>query len=75
MITTATPLNEIQQLGLQALLDRLGPVGMVRFLQQFETGYGDYTAERENWLTETDLDTLVSQIQRQKLDNDTQTDE
>ena len=73
MITTATPLNEIRQLGLQALLDRLGPVGTVRFLQQFETGYGDYTVERENWLTETDLDTLVASIQQQKLDNDAHT--
>jgi hypothetical protein len=62
MITIATPLNEIRQLGLQALLERLGPVGMIRFLQQFETGHGDYTTDREQWLAETDLDALVEKI-------------
>jgi hypothetical protein len=56
--------NEIRQIGLEVLLERLGPVGMIRFLQQFETGYGDYTAERETWLVETDMDTLVAQIQQ-----------
>ena len=66
MITTATPLNEIRKIGLQALMEKLGPVGMVRFLQQFETGHGDYTAERESWLTETDTDTLVAQIQQKR---------
>ena len=66
MITTATPLDEIRKIGLEALMEKLGPVGMVRFLQQFETGYGDYTAERESWLTETDMDTLVSQIQQKR---------
>lgn len=66
MITMATPLNEIRKIGLQALMEKLGPVGMVRFLQQFETGHGDYTAERESWLTETDTDTLVTQIQQKR---------
>jgi hypothetical protein len=64
MITTATPLNEIRQVGLEALLERLGPVGMIRFLQQYETGYGNYTAERESWLTETNLGKLVAKIQQ-----------
>jgi hypothetical protein len=65
MITTATPLNEIRQVGLEALLERLGPVGMIRFLQQYETGYGNYTAERDTWLTEIDdLDKLVAKIQQ-----------
>ncbi len=64
MIAPTTPLNEIRQIGLEVLLERLGPVGMIRFLQQFETGYGDYTAERESWLVETDMDTLVAKIQR-----------
>ena len=64
MITAATPLNEIRQMGLEALLERLGPVGLIRFLQQFESGYGNYTAERDTWLTETDLDKLVAKIQQ-----------
>ena len=66
MITATTPLNEIKHLGLEALLERLGLVGMIRFLQQFETGHGDYTAERESWLTEIDLDALADRIRQQR---------
>lgn len=61
MITIATPLNQIRQLGLEALLEKLG---MVRFLQQFETGHGDYTSDREQWLGETDLDALLKKGQQ-----------
>lgn len=37
---------EIRKQGYQALRESLGVVGMLRFLQQFDTGYGDYTQER-----------------------------
>jgi len=37
---------EVRQLGLEALREALGPIGMVRFIQQFETGTGDYTKEK-----------------------------
>lgn len=43
---TAT-LDDIRRAGVEALARELGPVGMIRFLQQFETGRGDYTAERQ----------------------------
>ncbi|GIK42696.1 MAG: hypothetical protein BroJett011_65290 [Chloroflexota bacterium] len=66
MIGPTATLNEIRQLGLKALVKELGPVGFIRFLQQFETGYGDYTIERETWLTETDLDTLIGKIQQHR---------
>jgi len=39
---------EIRKAGLQALAKALGPIGMVRFLQQYECGIGDYTKERHN---------------------------
>lgn len=39
-------LIEIRKIGLQALKEALGPVGMVRFIQQYENGYGDYTKEK-----------------------------
>jgi len=37
---------EIRKIGIQALKEALGPVGMVRFFQQYEHGYGDYTTEK-----------------------------
>ncbi len=32
---------------MKALKDALGCVGMVRFIQQYDLGYGDYTKERQ----------------------------
>lgn len=37
---------EIRKQGYKALSDSLGVVGMLRFLQQLEVSYGDYTNER-----------------------------
>jgi hypothetical protein len=51
-------LEEIRQRGLEALRRELGPAGMVRFLQQFESGSGDYAKERRAWVDGTSLDDL-----------------
>jgi hypothetical protein len=59
-------LAEIRREGLAALAERLGPVGMVRFLQQFESGYGDYTTERHAWIDELDVRTLADKIRQQR---------
>ena len=50
--------DEIYRQGLQALQERLGRAGMVRFLQQFETGQGDYSRERHEWVDRLTLDDL-----------------
>ena len=44
---TILPLSlmEIHYAGLQALARELGPVGMIRFLQQYETGKGNYSQD------------------------------
>jgi hypothetical protein len=39
---------------------------MIRFLQQFETGRGDYTKERHEWLKETSVETLAEKIVKQR---------
>jgi hypothetical protein len=54
----ARTLDEIYREGLQALRDRLGAAGMVRFLQQFETGQGDYARERREWVDRLSLDDI-----------------
>jgi len=48
MMTTASLSNmtEIRTIGLKALLEALGPIGMARFMQQYDAGYGDYTKEK-----------------------------
>ena len=60
---TTMTLEEIRLAGLDALARELGPVGMVRFLQQFETGHGDYTRDRREWLGDCDVQAVVDDIE------------
>ena len=39
---------EIRMVGMKVLKDALGNVGAVRFLQQYDLGYEDYTKEKQN---------------------------
>ncbi len=55
-------LEQIRKVGLDLLNERLGAVDTVRFIQQTETGWGDYTAERGQWLGNPDIDTLFNKI-------------
>ena len=55
-------LEETRLTGLQALSRELGPVGLVRFLQQFETGRGDYTAEHVRWLGGRTVEEIADEI-------------
>ncbi len=52
----------LRKLGLEALTKALRPVGMARFLQQFETGMGDYAKERAQWLEDLDVKTIIGEI-------------
>ena len=56
----------IRKAGLEAVAKKLGPLGMVRFLQQFETGWGDYTKERDQWLKDMDIHNITSEIRKKR---------
>lgn len=56
----------LRKAGLEALSKALGPVGMVRFLQQFELGAGDYTNEREALLKGMDIKSIVKGIKNRR---------
>ena len=64
-VQTLNPIA-LRRLGIEALTKALGPVGMVRFLQQFETGVGDYTKERGQWLRELDIKTIADEIKNRR---------
>lgn len=68
MATPTMTLNQIQQKGLEVLSRELGPVGMIRFLQMFETGYGDYTEERRQWLDSQRIEEIVQRIRQKRAD-------
>jgi hypothetical protein len=46
---------------------------MVHFLQQSETGWGNYTEERYQWLDDPDLKELATKIQTHHQDRGTLT--
>ena len=53
-----------RQLGIEALTQALGLVEMVRFLQQFETGSGDYTRARDELLGDATIEDIIAQIKK-----------
>jgi hypothetical protein len=55
-------LNEIRKAGLEALTEKLGPIGMVKFIQQFERGSGDYTREHQIIKQNLSHETIVNEI-------------
>ena len=50
---------------MNALNKALGPVDMIRFLQMFDEGAGDYTKERKTWLKK-DLHEISREIKEMK---------
>lgn len=58
-----TPI-EISRLGYRALVNELGWDGMVRFVQQFDRGEGNYTQERQRWLDDLSLDEVLAEIKQ-----------
>lgn len=50
--------QEITRRGFKALMKELGPVGYVRFMQQFVGRKGDYTKTRSKWIDKFDLTDL-----------------
>ncbi len=61
----AKTISEIRKIGIEALAKALGPIGMVRFIQSFDLGKGDYTKERSQWLDQS-VDEIVDEIKRRR---------
>jgi len=60
------PLAEITAVALKILCREIGVVNTVRFINQFTTGYGDYTRERQELFAGMTLDDMVSEIKHQR---------
>jgi hypothetical protein len=56
--------NEVIEQGYQALIDSLGVVDAIRFIQYFSSGQGDYTKERHQWLENKSLDDVFREMQQ-----------
>lgn len=66
MNTEYLTLNEIRTIGFEALLRELGPVGAIRFIQQYETGRGNYTRDRRKWLPKKSVLEIGRQIIKER---------
>jgi len=53
---TVKDLETIRKVGLKALKEKLGVVGMIKFIQMYSNGEGDYTAERAELLKDVTIE-------------------
>ena len=61
-------LMEIRQQGYKALINTLGVAGTLRFLQQLNVGYGDYTKERHQWLDQVTIEDFRNYVKHKKTE-------
>jgi hypothetical protein len=62
MNVTQTPVAEITTTAIRVLCREIGPVNTARFLNQFSTGSGDYTAERDAVLGNPTVEELLAEL-------------
>lgn len=67
--------QEIIRQGYQALVNSLGVVDAIRFIQHFAPGQGDYTKDRHEWLDKTPLEDILTSMRQRREDDETQYDE
>ena len=74
MILETKPLIQITREAIQVLYQEIGVVDTVRFLNQFTTGFGDYTMERDALFADKTLDDILTEIklERAQPDNEIQ---
>lgn len=66
MKTETLSLSQIRTIGFEALLRELGPAGAIRFMQQYETGSGDYTRDRRKILPKKSVREIGGEIMKQR---------
>lgn len=66
MTTETLSLYEIRTIGFEALLRELGPAGAIRFIQQYETGRGDYTRDRKKLLPKRSVREIGRELMKQR---------
>ncbi len=62
MKNSSMSLYEIRMEGWKALTERLGPAGAMRFMMQYDPGYGDYSKERHEMFSGLTLEELLERI-------------
>ena len=66
MTTGILTLYEVRMIGFEVLLRELGPADAIRFIQQYESGYGDYTRDRKKLLPKNSVREIGRQVMKQR---------
>jgi hypothetical protein len=62
MTVQTRPLADVTRKAIEVLTRELGAADTLRFVNQFTTGLGDYTAEREQLFGEVTLEQIIGAI-------------
>lgn len=69
MKTDSQSLQQITEKAIKILAKEMGIADTIRFLNQFSSGYGNYTEERDTMFQDLTLDDILREMD-QELDND-----
>src|SRR5437763_788037 len=61
------PLSEVNHRAIRLLSEQIGVVDTFRFVNQFTTGHGNYTEERDALFDHLTLDDILSAIEKKRL--------
>ena len=58
--------QEIQKLGFDVLYHGLGATDFIRFMQQFNQGYGNYTEDRQQWQKDYSVEAILAEMENMR---------
>jgi uncharacterized membrane protein YGL010W len=66
MSSAQRPLSDVNHQAIQLLAEHIGIVDTFRFVNQFTSGHGNYTEERQALFDRLTLDDIVSAIEQKR---------
>ena len=70
MTIQTKPLNEITTEAIHILCQEMGVTNTLRFINQFTTGYGNYTEEREALFGDLTVSEIIAEIQKMRKEHE-----
>ena len=70
MTTKLLPLSEVTERATDILIKEMGVVDTMRFLNQYRTGAGNYTTDREQMFEGMSVKDIVTEIKAQRKADD-----
>ena len=69
MTTDLKPMSEVNHEAIRLLSEQIGVVDTFRFVNQFTTGHGNYTEERDALFGHLTLEEIVAAIEKKRASN------